>query len=337
MSYSAEVYGIAQQEMEHRRTEAELALEKRRDILYARSPRAEAIEREMARTGAAAAKAVMEGADIREKLEALKDTNLALQKELADIVKGFGFPENYLEPWYRCSVCRDRGDVDGRMCTCMKSLLRQISYDQLNKCSPLELSDFDSFSLDYYDKTPLPGGRPSPYTQMMKVLGFCKMYARSFGVSSKSLLFQGAPGLGKTHLSLAIARELIEKGFGVIYASAPSLLKKLAREEFDYDNRPGDNPTELLLTDCDLLILDDLGTEFASRSTVAALYQILNSRTILSKPTIVSTNLSLADLQEMYNMRIISRIIGTLHRVEFIGSDIRQQKRRRRLQRSDEI
>lgn len=317
--------------MERRRTEAEQALARRREILYARSPRADEIERQIARTGVAVAKAVLDGADIRQKLEGLRKQNLALQKELAGILTGFGFPDNYLEPWYHCPLCKDRGDVDGKMCTCMKSLLRQISYDQLNSCSPLSLSDFDSFSLDYYEKTLSGGGRSSPYTQMMSVLGFCKKYARTFQPSSsRSLLFQGAPGLGKTHLSLAIANELIQKGFGVIYVSAPTILSKLTRENFDLDYKPDSNATEQLLADCDLLILDDLGTEFVSRFTIAALYHILNSRAILSKPTIVSTNLSISDLQEMYNGRIISRIIGNLDRLEFVGTDIRQQKRKRR-------
>ncbi len=329
MSYTADVYEAAEKEILNRRIKAETDLERRRDILYARSPRALEIERLIARTSVAAAKAIFRGEDPHPRLEALREENLTLQSELEEIIKSFGFPKNYLEPWYHCSECRDRGDIDGRMCNCMKTMLRQIAYDKLNSISPLSLCSFDSFSLDYYSKTPVAEGKPSAYTHMTAVLGFCKRYAKTFDLNSRSLLFQGSPGLGKTHLSLAIANELIQKGYGVIYTSAPVILSKLSKENFEFEYRSSDgNMTEQLLSECDLLILDDLGTEFTSRFSVAALYNILNSRTILSKPTIVSTNLMISELQEHYNFRIISRIIGTLDRLEFVGNDIRQLKRK---------
>lgn len=333
MGYSREVYEQAEAELEKRRIRSEQELEKRRQSLFSRSPRAQEIERQIAHTSIAAARSVLGGADVREQLMGLKEHNLRLQQELDDILKSMKLPANYLEPWFFCDACRDRGDIDGKMCQCMKTLLRQISYDRLNQISPLSLSDFDSFSTEYYSKQSSIAGKPSPFTHMTGVLGFCKKYARSFSESSRSLLFQGAPGLGKTHLSLAIARDVIERGYGVIYVSAPAILTKLSKETFSFDT-PSGSSAEQLLTECDLLILDDLGTEFTSKITVSLLYNIINSRMILSKPTIISTNLTLAELQEKYNSRIISRIIGTLDRVEFIGTDIRQLKRRQRTQQS---
>lgn len=331
MSYSPEIIETAEKELEKRRMASETELEKRRSILFARSPRAEEIERMIARTSVAAARAILGGADRRARLESLRDQNLALQKELEGIVKGFGFPENYLDLWHRCDKCGDHGYVDGKMCTCMKTLLRQISYDQLNSMSPLSLSSFDDFSLEYYSKSPSDGESGiSQYTQMSRVLSRCRAYARNFSSSSNSLLFQGAPGLGKTHLSLAIAKELIDSGFGVIYTSAPILMTKLSHESFDYYRSGGQSSTEQLLADCDLLIIDDLGTEFTSRFTVSAIHNIINTRMIVSKPTIISTNLSVPDLEKKYDMRILSRIIGTLERIVFVGSDIRQQKKRAR-------
>ena len=328
MSYSPEIIEAAEKELENRRLQSEMELEKRRNILFARSPRAEEIEQIIARTSVAAAKAIFSGADRREKLEALKNQNLALQKELSGIIKSYDFPENYLDLWHKCSKCRDYGNVDGKMCSCMKSLLRQMSYNKLNSISPLSLSSFDSFSLDYYDTAPMQGSKYSPNELMSRVLSFCRRYTRTFSLSSRSLLFQGPPGLGKTHLSLAIASELIESGYGVIYASAPTLLTKLNKESFDYERSSDVGSTEQLITDCDLLIIDDLGTEFTTRFSVSAIYNIINTRMIVSKPTIISTNLTIAELQEKYNARIISRIIGSLDRVEFVGTDIRQQKRR---------
>ena len=330
MSYSPEVFEAAEKELEKRRLKSELDLEKRRSILFARSPRAEEIERMIAKTSVAAARAIFSGADRREKLEKLKNQNLALQKELGNIIKCYNFSENYLELWHKCSKCRDYGNVDGKMCSCMKSLLRQISYNKLNSISPLSLSSFDTFSLDYYETDPMPGSNVSPNEMMTRVLAYCRRYAKTFSLQSKSLLFQGAPGLGKTHLSLAIASELIDSGFGVIYASAPALLSKLSKENFDYDRSSESGTTEQLISECDLLIIDDLGTEFSTRFTVSTIYNIINTRIIVSKPIIISTNLSVAELQEKYDSRIISRIIGSLDRVEFVGSDVRQQKRRKK-------
>ena len=327
MGYAPEIYEEAEKTLELKRIRSERELEKRRSILYARSPRAEEIERTIAKTAVAAARAVFGGADLKQQLEALKTKNLSLQKELADIIKGYGFPENYLEQWFDCPACKDTGYIDGKKCRCFKRLLRQKAFDSLNSMTPLSLSDFDSFSLDYYSKTPPSDGKPSHYEHMVRVLSFCRKYAASFTESSHSLLFQGAPGLGKTHLSLAIAREVIENGYGVVYVSAPAILSKIESEHFDL--RTPDNPSERLVTDCDLLIIDDLGTEFTSRFTISSVYNIINTRMIANKPTIISTNLSLSELQEKYNTRIISRIIGMLDRLEFVGQDIRQQIRRR--------
>lgn len=330
MGYSPDVYDEAKIKLEKRRISNEQDLEKRRKFIFSRSPRAEQIEHLIARTSVATAKIIFGGGNVKEELEKLKQHNLALQKELYDIIEELGFPKNYLDMWYQCDKCKDYGYVDGKMCDCMKILMRKIAYDKLNKISPLALSDFDTFSLEYYSNVPSERGKISDYTHMSKVLGFCKKYALEFSQNSRSLLFQGGSGLGKTHLSLAIAKEAINKGFGVIYVSAPTILQKIENEHFSH--RDIENSTEQTLTECDLLILDDLGTEFTTTFTVSAIYNIINSRMITSKPTIISTNLSVSELDNKYNARTVSRIIGTLTRVEFVGTDVRQQKRRERTQ-----
>ena len=326
MGYSAEIYQEAEKAMELRRLNSEEQLNIRRKNLFSRCPRAAEIENLIARTSIAAAKAVFGGANIKTELAKLKDSNLALQKELSDILKSYGLPENHLEQWYNCDKCRDTGYIDGKMCSCMKKLMREVAYENLNKMTPLALSDFDSFSLDYYSKEVTQNARCSPYTKMTDVLGFCKKYAKLFNETSNSLLFQGPPGLGKTHLSLAIAREVIDKGYGVVYVSAPAIITKIENEHFDIRNQ--DKTTESIVTECDLLIIDDLGTEFVTKFSISTVYNIINTRMIESKPTIISTNLTLTELQAYYNSRIISRIIGMLDRVEFVGTDIRQIKRR---------
>lgn len=335
MSYSRDVIERAEAELEKRRMYSEQELEKRREILFSRAPRARQIEQQIGRTAAAAAKAVLAGEDVRTQLEKLRDKNLSLQNELNEIIAGYGLPANYLEPWYKCSACKDRGDIDGKICGCMKSLMRQYAYDKLNSMSPLRLSRFDTFDLSYYSMTPLSNGSPSVYKRMKAVLNYCKRYAENFTLSSPSLLFQGEPGLGKTHLSLAIASELIEKGFGVVYVSAPVLTEKLAKDSFDYSAKSDEAYTNQTLSDCDLLIIDDLGTEFGTRFSIAALYNVINLRLTLLKPMIISTNLSMKELEQTYNKRVTSRVQGSLKRVEFCGTDVRNLKRVRPKSESD--
>ena len=329
MAYSTELYENARREMERRRTIAEQELDRRRSELFEKCPEAQSIEENLTKISVAAGRAVLSGADIRSELEALKDKSLRLQERLDDLLVKNGYGKNWLEEWYVCKKCGDKGFVDGKMCSCMKSLLRQMSYDELNSISPLELSSFESFDLKYYpDQTDERTGKNPNYV-MSKALSFCTRYAEEFTTRSHSLIFQGDSGLGKTHLSLAIASKVIEKGYGVIYVSTPAVLSKLENERF-YSRGEQRSSTEQLLCECDLLILDDLGTEFSTKFSVAEIYNILNTRMMSSLPTIISTNLTLARIQEQYGSRLVSRVIGGLDRVELIGTDVRQLKRRER-------
>ena len=324
MGYSRQIYREAERRLEIKRIKSEQELDKRRELLFARSKRAEKITYELAHTTVLAARFVLARGNVREEVEKLRKKNIALRTELYGILDKLGLPENYLEEWHDCDKCNDTGYIDGKMCRCMRSLLRSTAYEQLNRSSPLSISDFDSFSLEYYsDKK---DGGQSPRDIMARVLSFCKKYADSFSTGSRSLLFQGGPGLGKTHLSLAIAGKAIEKGYGVIYVSAPVIFSQLEKEHFGRNEGTG---TQQYLLDCDLLIIDDLGTEFPSKFTVSALYSLINSRTMSSKPTIISTNLTLSELQDTYSFRIVSRIIGMLSRVGFVGNDIRQLKNKK--------
>lgn len=329
--YSKETYLQAKQILERQRLRDEQELEERRINLFSLSPRAMEIEREVAQTSLAAARAVFAGGGLRTQIENLKAKNLLLQKELKDIIESFGLPTDYLEMQYKCAKCRDYGYDNDMMCDCMKSLMRDIEYQKLNEISPLSLSDFSTFSLDYYPKFPDENGKV-PYTQMAKVLKFCKRYADGFNEHSGSLFFYGNSGLGKTHLSLAIAKSAIDNGYKVIYVSSPEIFDQIAREQFDL--KSNQQNTVQNITQCDLLILDDLGTEMTTKVTISALYRIINSRMLTSKPTIISTNLSSDELKEKYTQRTISRIFGTFEMIGFIGTDIRELKKLGRIDRS---
>lgn len=207
------------------------------------------------------------------------------------------------------------------MCDCLKKMIISCECEELNEISPLKLSTFDTFKLSYYSDQPDAQGR-IPLDRMSKIFNYCRKYADHFSSGSKSLLMCGATGLGKTHLSLAIANEVIKNGFSVVYVSAPDILSQLSKEQFSHQIN-NDIDTFKMLLDCDLLILDDLGTEFVSPYSVAAVYNVFNSRLLKSKPTIINTNYNLSELETTYSQRFMSRIMGSCDRLDFIGSDIR--------------
>ncbi|MCI1966452.1 MAG: ATP-binding protein [Oscillospiraceae bacterium] len=322
--YDRQVYESANRVLRERRRQAELRQEKRRAVFYTICPEARGLEQQLAKTAVCAAKAVLSGKSAKEQLEQLHRKNISLRTQRNELLRTAKMEEKDLEPDYQCPKCRDTGYVDGRMCSCLKKLLREEAYRRLNALTPLALSTFDGFSLEFYpDRSEQKPGR-SPRQAMREILENCRKYAGTFSPSSsQNLIMQGATGLGKTHLSLAIANEVLQKGFGVVYCSVNNLIAKLENEHFGR-NETGDSGS--LLESCDLLILDDLGTEFRSSFSVAAIYNIINTRLLLRRPTIISTNLSMRELQERYSDRFASRIAGSYVRLMFLGHDNRMQK-----------
>lgn len=322
MGYSKEIYEAADRILAERRKDAEDEVEEHRAAFYRRCPAAERIETQLSSTAITAARAVLSGGNAREQLTRLKQNNQMLQNRLKDLLISEGYTEDYLEPHYSCPDCQDKGYIDGKMCACMKKLLREESYRRLNTLTPLSLSTFESFSLNYYPGIAEEGQKKSPRDVMEGVLTNCRRYAANFSPSSPSLIMQGGTGLGKTHMSLAIANTVIQKGYGVIYCSVNNIINQLEREHFGRED--GDSGKSLL--ECDLLILDDLGTEFRTAFSSAEIYNLVNTRLMTQKPTIISTNLSIQELQERYTERFASRIMGNYVRVAFCGKDNRLQK-----------
>lgn len=321
MGYPKEIQEAADRALRERRRNAEETAERRRSAFYAACPRAQEIEHALAGTSVAAAKAVLRGGGAAESLRKLKQENQSLQEEYSRLMREHGL--RTLEPSYSCPNCRDTGWTDGKMCACRRGLLRSESYRRLNELTPLSLSTFGSFSLEYYSDES-DGTRPSERDVMNSTFRFCVRYAQQFTGDSPNLILTGATGLGKTHLSLAIASEAIERGYGVVYVSAGSLVARLEDEHF---GRAGGESSLEALRSCDLLILDDLGTEFRSSFSSAAIYNLVNERLLLKKPTIISTNLSTKEMAEFYSERFASRVIGSFRRVVFVGRDVRQRRR----------
>ncbi len=328
MGYSREIYKMATAEIARRKIKAIADAERRRNEVFAKFPRLQEISDQLAGLSINLSRAILAKGDIRQDIERLKAENLSLQAEFSKILKNAGLDEDCLSPRFICPLCKDEGYIDGKMCRCLKDLMKNKSMEELNKLSPLTLSDFDSFDLKYYPDTTNEFGI-NPRERMREILNYCKCYAEDFAKDSPSVLMLGRTGLGKTHLSLAIAKSAIRRGFGVVYGSVQFLVSKLEQERFD-KNREGESENTLqMLCDCDLLILDDLGTEFLTSFVVSALNEIINSRMMADKPTIISTNLSPEELEARYTERISSRIIGYYHTLHFVGRDIRQLKRTR--------
>lgn len=328
MAYSKEIYQKAFKIIDDRRNNANTIAERHTQEVYAKIPEVEEINRKLASCSVKAARAVLSGKDTKETLEKLAIISAELQLMQTDILRDNGFSADYMDPKYTCPDCRDTAYIeqDGKTvyCDCFLRLLRDCACDELNKLSPLELSTFDTFNLNYYPYDSNSEG-VSPYSRMSKILNFCKNYARTFDGTNRSILMRGATGLGKTHLSLAIANEVLSKGYYVVYVSAPSILSKLENAHFNYNSLEEEYLLDTL-SSCDLLIIDDLGTEFMTQYSKATVYNIFNNRLMKQKTVIINTNMTIRELEATYSQRFVSRIMGSCDKLDFIGKDIRAAK-----------
>jgi len=332
MGFSPDIYAEARTRINALRDTAESEARQRRTEFYLQCPRYEELVQELSRSCTSLAVAIMKK-DSKVDVDEYRRRNLAIQEEMRKLLAEHGYGPDWLKPRYNCSVCNDTGVTDERLCTCLQNTMRTIAFERLNMETPLELSTFDTFSLDSYSDQPMEGKPISPRKAMAINLEKCRRYARDFSHSSCSMLFQGGVGLGKTHLSLAIAGEVIKKGYGVIYGSVNNLFARIEDEHFGRAAK-GDNTRELLCQS-DLLILDDLGTEFTTQFTVSVLYDIINTRLLRGLPTIISTNLDIPGLEQKYTARVVSRITGSYQRLPFSGSDMRMVLRKARRSESN--
>ncbi len=310
--------------LEQRRLRAEIERNSRVDEINVKIPQVIDIRKELALTSIRLSKLILSREkDIAKGIEELKQSNLSLQKMEKDLLIKGGYPADYLEVSYFCKKCNDTGYINGERCECFNALMKKINFDEVNRSSALKLSDFADFELRFYSKEKDASTGVVPFNQMSDILAFCKKYARDFTPSSKGIFMEGPTGLGKTHLSLAIAKKVIEKGYTVAYGTSYDLLRKIEDENF---KRTDNKDTLGALLDADLLILDDLGAEFSSPFNLATVYNIIDARCNRNKATIISSNLNITELEERYSKRLVSRLISLFTYLRFIGQDVRQQK-----------
>lgn len=243
-----------------------------------------------------------------------------LENKKRQILIKNNFDEDYLDPIYSCSICKDKGFANGKICRCLQKEIIRQRQNMLTKLSPAPNNTFEEFSLDYYPNIQTDTGI-NPYIQMKQILNYCQEYAQNFSCSTKSIFMHGNSGLGKTHLSCAIANVCLKKGFVVMYASSQALFSQFEANKQDVQDIMND------IISCDLFILDDLGTEYITPYGLSALYNIINTRMINSTPCIFSSNLtSQKALSAKYGEKITSRIIGSCDKLAFVGNDIRFKK-----------
>ena len=294
-----DTYRKVKEEMEGRRRNAYAVAEARNAELRALSPRIRAIDDELTKTGLLLFKAACAGEDI----EPIRTRNAELCKERALELKLLGYPENYTEPEFSCPHCSDTGFVGTAMCKCLREAVIRENIKASGIGRLIEKQSFDNFNLDWYKSD------AELYKRMTAILKRAKSFAKSFGKEPSNLLLIGSTGTGKTHLSTAIAREVIGRGFDVLYDSAQNIVSAFETDRFK-SGYGAYEPIADKYLECDLLIIDDLGTEFVNQFTVSCLYNLLNTRQNQGLSTIISTNLSAEELPKKYDGRICSRILG---------------------------
>ncbi len=321
MGYSMEVVRRARERLAQARSDRERENREHLAMAYEQQPRLREIDRQLRMTMASAARAAFAGGEAVKLMEQAKRENQALQLERRRIVESC-FEEGFLDETPICSICSGSGYVGSSMCDCLAELCRQEQKKELTFLSAGRES-FDQFRLDYYSDKPTPAGFV-PRVIMEKTYQTCRRYAFGFHNKAGNLLFSGNTGLGKTFLSACIARAVADQGYSVVYESAGKLFQTLEKARFEANDE--NRRAAAKYAECDLLIVDDLGTELPGQFVTAALYSLINDRLLECRPTIISTNLSEEELVRRYNPQIASRLRGSYKRVAFVGDDIRLLK-----------
>ena len=320
MAYSNEVVRKARAELASRKADHESQMLARLHDAYAKVPRIKEIDGLLRRSMAVAMQVVFQtGSDAKAAMEEVKQANLALQAEKKALIEA-NFGEGFLDETPICPKCGGTGYIGTFMCQCLRDLCRQ----QQEKEVALLADDgqhFGAFRLDYYSDRPDPKTGISPRAIMARGFDICREYAQNFSSASGNLLFNGGTGLGKTFLSACIAREVAAKGYSVAYETASHLFSKMEKHRFHPDEETAQEYKRFF--ECDLLIVDDLGTELPGQFVTSALYTLLNDRLMAKKAMLVSTNLTVEELGKRYSPQIRSRFQGSFQQLPFVGQDIR--------------
>lgn len=326
MGYNRDIYRRIREEYNTKYLRARENAKMRRDEIALILPEVAEIDRMMGGIGLQIMNTALHSSpeELADRMADLRRENEKLNEKKHALLEAHGYPADYTEVKYECNDCGDSGYIDCRMCHCMRSRLVAAGYENSGISKLLGEQSFDNFSLDYYMTS------PENYRQMTKVYEIIKKYADEFEVGkSGSMVFFGGTGLGKTHLSSAVARTVIEKGNDVFYTSAVGCLGDFEYQRFGNSTSGESGNDTARYFECDLLIIDDMGTEVSNQFTTSVLYNVINSRLCRGLSTIISTNLLQEEFRKRYWDRITSRVLGEYTVLLFSGVDIRAQKLKR--------
>jgi len=319
------VLAQAKRKLEARRRQNQKDYDIHLQEVYNKSPRVYELDIELRNTMLELTGIAL-GISDAQQIEAIRCKNLKLQEERKNELTKTGYPADYLDESVLCTKCNDTGYIKSKICDCLIEFYKEEQKESLSNLFKLGHETFSNFKLSYYDDT-LPETGVSPRKSMELVYETCIEYARKFGKNSRNLFFNGNTGLGKTYLSACIARVVSENGYSVVYDMAGSIFSKFEDAKFSRTENTEERRNDIKrYLECDFLIIDDLGTEMTTAFTVSALYEIINTRLVTSKKTLVSSNLTLNELEHRYTRQIMSRLEGEYQVLTFYGDDIRKKK-----------
>ncbi|NLU23253.1 MAG: ATP-binding protein [Clostridiales bacterium] len=330
MAYDGKIMRRALARYEEDKQRRQESYQVRRRTVYSRIPRIEAIDKELKTTmSRLISSALQRGTDPVPAIRVLRDRNLDLQRERAELLTRHDYPADYLEEKPNCALCGDTGYRQGSVCRCLQEYYTREQIKELSNLLDMGTQSFDTFDFKWYSDRVSPEQEISPRANMERNFDLCQDYANEFGPRSSNLLLCGDPGLGKTFLSACIARVVSEGGYSVVYDTASHIFSQFESAKFHRDGDYGSDPEADVnrCLQCDLLIVDDLGTEMITSFVQSALYQIVNTRLLTGKKTIISTNLNPDQIGSRYSGQILSRIEGEYEILPFFGTDIRRLKR----------
>ena len=296
----------------------------RAEEVYRAIPQYRMLEEETASLAVEQARKLLTGD--HEALNILRQKIRDRKEQKEALLLSHGFPADYLEMRYSCRDCQDTGYIGSEKCHCFRQAMIDLLYTQSNLQEILKIENFDTFSYEWYSREAVKD-KPSPYDNMRRAVEICWEMIDQFDSRKMNLLLTGPAGVGKTFLTHCIARELLNRCYSVIYLSAIDLFDIFSKEKFDYGQDEEQDYMYQYILDCDMLMIDDLGTELNNTFTTSQLFYCMNEREKRGKPVVISTNLSLATMRDYYSERITSRIISSYRVVELYGADIRVQKK----------
>lgn len=317
MALTKAQYDSIIREYENRQTHNFHERNRRKEQIYSTIPEYKQLEELIASASVARAKALIDGGDTDESDYRTCIASYNLRKK--QLLEEHGYPDDYLAPGYTCTDCQDTGYINGEKCHCFKQMEITLLYEQSNIQEMIAKENFSTLSYQYYEGEDL--------TRFQNAVNICKNFVASFQNQYHNLFFYGSVGTGKSFLSGCIAKELLSQGFSVIYFSANGLFENLSRYAFDTKSKEALYNFCKDLYNCDLVIIDDLGTEVTNNFVASQLFSLLNERHLRQKSTIISTNLNLEELRERYSERIFSRITSNYSICKLTGKDIRLQRK----------